>query len=65
MRAVAVHRDALVVTSRLWQTTATAVRSGGEAMLIDSPYFPDELELLPVLLEQAGFTPAGLLATHA
>jgi glyoxylase-like metal-dependent hydrolase (beta-lactamase superfamily II) len=64
MRAVAVHRDALVVTSRLWQTTATAVRSGGEAMLIDSPYFPDELELLPVLLEQAGFTPAGLLATH-
>jgi glyoxylase-like metal-dependent hydrolase (beta-lactamase superfamily II) len=64
MRAVAVHRDALVVTSRLWQTTATAVRSGGEAMLIDSPYFPDELELLPVLLEQAGFTPVGLLATH-
>jgi glyoxylase-like metal-dependent hydrolase (beta-lactamase superfamily II) len=34
-------------------------------MLIDSPYFPDELELLPVLLEQAGFTPVGLLATHA
>ncbi|MDX6511189.1 MAG: hypothetical protein QOE36_693, partial [Gaiellaceae bacterium] len=67
MRAVAVHRDAIVVTSRLWQTTATAVRSeaGGEAFLIDSPYFPDELELLPVLLEQAGFTPAGLLATHA
>jgi glyoxylase-like metal-dependent hydrolase (beta-lactamase superfamily II) len=65
MRAVAVHRDAIVVTSRLWQTTATAVRSGGEAVLIDSPYFPDELELLPVLLEQAGFTPSGLLATHA
>jgi len=34
-------------------------------MLIDSPYFPDELELLPVLLGQAGFEPAGLLATHA
>lgn len=65
MRAVAVHRDALVVTSRLWQTTATAVRAGGEAILIDSPYFPDELELLPVLLEQAGFTPNGLVATHA
>src|SRR5919197_6750494 len=64
MRAVAVHRDVLVVTSRLWQTTATAVRAGGEAVLIDSPYFPDELELLPTLLAQAGFEPNGLLATH-
>src|SRR3954447_8446808 len=33
-------------------------------MLIDSPYFPDELELLPVLLKQSGFDPVGLLATH-
>jgi glyoxylase-like metal-dependent hydrolase (beta-lactamase superfamily II) len=65
LRAVAVHRDAVVVTSRLWQTTCTAVRSGGECMLIDSPYFPDELELLPLLLGQAGFEPVGLLATHA
>ena len=65
MRAVAVHRDAIVVTSRLWQTTCTAVRSDGECMLIDSPYFPDELELLPVLLGQAQFEPVGLLATHA
>jgi glyoxylase-like metal-dependent hydrolase (beta-lactamase superfamily II) len=67
VRAVAVHRDAIVVTSRFWQTTATAVRSeaGDETFLIDSPYFPDELELLPMLLEQAGFTPSGLLATHA
>lgn len=65
MRVVAVHRDAIVVTSRLWQTTATAIRAGDEAVLVDSPYFPDELELLPTLLEQAGFTPSGLLATHA
>jgi glyoxylase-like metal-dependent hydrolase (beta-lactamase superfamily II) len=68
MRAVAVHRDAIVVTSRFWQTTATAVRApqGGESFLIDSPYFPDELELLPMLLEQSGFpAPSGLLATHA
>src|SRR3954462_5021750 len=64
MRAVAVHRDAVVVTSRLWQTTCTALRSGNECMLIDSPYFPDELELLPVLLQQSGFDPVGLLATH-
>jgi glyoxylase-like metal-dependent hydrolase (beta-lactamase superfamily II) len=33
-------------------------------MLIDSPYFPDELEMLPEMLRQAGFEPVGLLATH-
>ncbi len=64
MRAVSVHRDALVVTSRMWQTNATALRAGGEAVLIDAPYFPDELEALPPLLAQAGFGPDGLLATH-
>ena len=65
MRAVSVHRDAIVVTSLLWQTTATAIRSGEEAMLVDSPYFPEELELLPTLLGEAGFAPSALLATHA
>jgi glyoxylase-like metal-dependent hydrolase (beta-lactamase superfamily II) len=65
LRAVSVHRDALVLTSRIWQTTATALRAGGEALLIDSPYFPDELEALPGLLAGAGFEPDGLLATHA
>jgi glyoxylase-like metal-dependent hydrolase (beta-lactamase superfamily II) len=65
MRAVSVHRDALVLTSRMWQTTATALRSGSEAVLFDSPYFPDELEALPGLLAGAGFEPDGLLATHA
>jgi glyoxylase-like metal-dependent hydrolase (beta-lactamase superfamily II) len=54
----------LVLTSSLWQTNAVAIRSGEEAMLIDSPIFPDELELLPEMLRQAGFAPAGLLATH-
>ena len=65
MRAVSVHPDAIVVTSLLWQTTATALRSGEETMLVDSPYFPEELELLPTLLAQAGFKPNALLATHA
>jgi glyoxylase-like metal-dependent hydrolase (beta-lactamase superfamily II) len=66
LRAVAVHRDAIVVTSRLWQTTCTALRSGSESFLIDSPYFPDELELLPMLLQQSDFPAvSGLLATHA
>lgn len=65
MRAVSVHRDAIVVTSLLWRTTATAIRAGDEAMLLDSPYFPEELELLPAILAQAGFEPSALLATHA
>lgn len=65
MRAVSVHPDVLVITSRMWQTNAVALRAGGEAMLIDSPYFPDELEALPGLLAGAGFEPDALLATHA
>jgi glyoxylase-like metal-dependent hydrolase (beta-lactamase superfamily II) len=65
VRAVGVHPDAVVVTSRMWQTTSTAIRAGGEAMLIDSPYFPDELDALPALLAQAGFEISALLATHA
>ena len=65
MRAVALGRDAIVVTSSIWQLNAVALRSGDEAVLIDSPYFPDELDMLPSLLEQAGFSPSGLLATHA
>jgi glyoxylase-like metal-dependent hydrolase (beta-lactamase superfamily II) len=65
MRAVSVHEDAIVVTSLFWQLNAVALRAGEEAMLIDSPYFPDELELLPTVLAQSGFEPAALLATHA
>jgi glyoxylase-like metal-dependent hydrolase (beta-lactamase superfamily II) len=65
LRAVSVHRDALVLTSLLWQTNAIALRAGGEAMLIDSPYFPEELEALPQVLAGAGFEPDALIATHA
>jgi glyoxylase-like metal-dependent hydrolase (beta-lactamase superfamily II) len=64
MRAISVHEDVIVVESRIWRTTATAVRSGSEAFVIDSPVLPDELEMLPALLEQAGFPFSGLLATH-
>ena len=49
----------------MWQTNAVALRAGGEAMLIDSPYFPDELDALPGLLAGAGFEPDALVATHA
>jgi glyoxylase-like metal-dependent hydrolase (beta-lactamase superfamily II) len=70
LRAVALHPDVLVVTSRVWQTTCTVVRGDGdgdkpsEAFVVDSPVYPDELEVLPGLLEQAGFPATGLLATH-
>lgn len=64
MRAISVHEDAVVVTSLLWQTNAVALRAGAEAMVIDAPYFPDELELLGQVLAQAGFEPNALLATH-
>src|SRR5258706_3896655 len=65
MKVIALHEDALVLTSSLWQTNAIALRSGEEAMLIDSPYLPDELDALPGVLAGAGFEPDGLLATHA
>lgn len=65
MRALALGSDAIVFVSRIWQTTCTAVRAGDEGFVIDSPVFPDELEALPSVLEQAGFPVSGLLATHA
>ncbi|HEY5317101.1 MAG TPA: MBL fold metallo-hydrolase [Solirubrobacteraceae bacterium] len=65
MRALAVHPDVVVVVSRVWQTTCTAVRSGAEGFVIDSPIDPDELDALPELLEQSGFPVSGLLSTHA
>jgi hydroxyacylglutathione hydrolase len=65
VRAVGLHADVVVATSRVFQTTCTLVRSGGEAFCIDSPVLPDELEILPALAEQSGFAVVGLLATHA
>jgi glyoxylase-like metal-dependent hydrolase (beta-lactamase superfamily II) len=65
VRAVGLHADVIVTVSRAFQTTCTLVRSGGEAFCIDSPVFPDELEILPAIAEQAGFGVVGLLVTHA
>src|SRR3954449_6954534 len=65
MRALGLHADVVVAVSRAYQTTCTLVRSGSEAFCIDSPVFPDELDILPAVAEQAGFGVAGLLATHA
>jgi glyoxylase-like metal-dependent hydrolase (beta-lactamase superfamily II) len=65
VRAVGLHADLVVVTSRAYQTTCTLVRSGAEAFCIDSPVFPDELEILPAIAQQAQFDIVGLVATHA
>jgi glyoxylase-like metal-dependent hydrolase (beta-lactamase superfamily II) len=64
MRVLAVDADAIVFVSAFWQTTCTAVRAGDEGFVIDSPVLPHELEALPQVLEQSGFTVSGLLATH-
>jgi glyoxylase-like metal-dependent hydrolase (beta-lactamase superfamily II) len=65
VRVVGLHHDVLVLTSRVWQTTCTVVRRGDECFVVDSPVFPDELDILPAVLEHAGFPFTGLLATHA
>jgi glyoxylase-like metal-dependent hydrolase (beta-lactamase superfamily II) len=65
VRAVGVHADVIVVVSRIYQTACTAIRAGDEALVIDSPVLPDELEMLPAVLEQAHFPVKALLATHA
>jgi glyoxylase-like metal-dependent hydrolase (beta-lactamase superfamily II) len=65
VRALSVHADLIVFISRYWQTTCTAVRAGGEGFVIDSPIYPDELEAMAGVLDQAGFPVSGLLATHA
>jgi glyoxylase-like metal-dependent hydrolase (beta-lactamase superfamily II) len=65
VRVVGLHRDVLVATSRIWQTTCTVVRNDEECFVIDSPILPDELDVLPAVLDHAGFAFTGLLATHA
>lgn len=70
MRALALHRDVLLVRSALLQLNCVLVRGAGgeagtEAFLIDSPVLPEELDSLPALVDQAGFpAPDALLATH-
>lgn len=66
MQAVALHSDVIVVVSRAYATAAVLVRGGpSEGFLIDSPVFPDELDVLAAVAAQAEFPVVGLLATHA
>jgi glyoxylase-like metal-dependent hydrolase (beta-lactamase superfamily II) len=64
MRAFALHADAIVFVSDVWQTTSTVIRAGEEGFLIDSVVYPEELGALPDVLKQAGFPVSGLLCTH-
>jgi glyoxylase-like metal-dependent hydrolase (beta-lactamase superfamily II) len=64
MRVVALQTDVIVFVSDVWQTTSTALRAGEEGFVIDSPVYPEELNAVPEILEQAGFPVSGLLATH-
>jgi glyoxylase-like metal-dependent hydrolase (beta-lactamase superfamily II) len=69
MQAVSVHADVVVVRSAFWQTTCTIVHHAGEdgvgeCFVIDSPVLPHELEALPLVVQQAGWSLSGLLCTH-
>ena len=50
-----------VTTSRMLQTNVTVLSHGGETLVIDAPYFPDELA---ALREEVG-GPVRLFATHS
>jgi glyoxylase-like metal-dependent hydrolase (beta-lactamase superfamily II) len=66
VRVVSLHADVLLATSAIWQTNCVIVRSDEETFVVDSPVLPEELEVLPALLEQSRFpVPSGLLVTHA
>jgi glyoxylase-like metal-dependent hydrolase (beta-lactamase superfamily II) len=67
VQAVSVHADVIVVRSAIWQTTCTFVHRGegaGECFVVDSPVLPDEHDVLPAILESAGWAATGLLCTH-
>src|SRR4051794_15496152 len=64
MNVVALHPGVVVARSVFWQTTCTIIHDGDETFIVDSPVFPDELEALPAILQQAGWSVSGLLATH-
>jgi glyoxylase-like metal-dependent hydrolase (beta-lactamase superfamily II) len=64
MRIVSLHPDVILLTSQIWQTNCTILRTGEECFVIDSPILPQELQALPSVLEQTDSSLSGLLATH-
>jgi glyoxylase-like metal-dependent hydrolase (beta-lactamase superfamily II) len=67
VRSQVLSPEVVVFTSAAWDTTCTAVRSGGQTLLIDSPVFPEELSAIPRLLGDHGFPVerVRLFNTHA
>jgi glyoxylase-like metal-dependent hydrolase (beta-lactamase superfamily II) len=65
MQVVALHEGVIVARSVKWQTTCTLLHHGDETFVVDSLVYPDELDALPGILQQAGWALSGLLATHA
>jgi glyoxylase-like metal-dependent hydrolase (beta-lactamase superfamily II) len=64
MQVVALHPGVIVARSAFWQTTCTVLHDGDETFVVDSPLYPDELDALPGILAQAGWSLSGLLVTH-
>jgi glyoxylase-like metal-dependent hydrolase (beta-lactamase superfamily II) len=64
VQVVALHPGVIVARSAKWQTTCTILHDGAETFVVDSPVFPDELDALPGIMAQAGWSLSGLLATH-
>jgi glyoxylase-like metal-dependent hydrolase (beta-lactamase superfamily II) len=64
VQVVALHPGVIVARSAFWQTTCTVLHHGDETFVVDSPLYPDELDALPGILAQAGWSLSGLLVTH-
>jgi glyoxylase-like metal-dependent hydrolase (beta-lactamase superfamily II) len=69
VQAVSVHADVIVVRSAIWQTTCTLVHhgggeGGGECFVVDAPVLPEEHDVLPAVVDGAGWSVTGLLCTH-
>ena len=65
MQVVALDPGVIVARSVKWQTTCTLLHHGDETFVVDSLVYPDELDALPGILQQAGWGLSGLLVTHA
>jgi glyoxylase-like metal-dependent hydrolase (beta-lactamase superfamily II) len=64
VQVVALDPGVIVARSVKWQTTCTLLHHGDETFVVDSLVYPDELDALPGILQQAGWGLSGLLVTH-
>lgn len=65
MRPREVADGVMVSTSRLMQTNSTLLIGGGEVLLVDPAWMPDELEELAVFVKAEGLRVISGFATHA